>query len=278
MRDQDPLVRFKQWLGEYRTKVLEGLGASAPLEPASGAIRAVFYPSFHPEACVTIASSGVDGVVDLKAFESGVWRSGGTLPKVWQEQACIAADRFRYLCEQLGALEATALKRPPAQGLDGITLLGERALPSQEPLRFEAWSPRSPAEAHRFFSLIYGLARESLREPRAVSVLDYLHGYLDQGPSIFDMGGTPRLIRVVGRLTEREEDRLWDLFLALPADGELVVDLTGFEWMHRKLHALLGGLVAREGKTVFRAPRAHREFLRKIAIPDSMVEEVNPPE
>jgi hypothetical protein len=256
--------------------------------------RGVYQPSFHRDACITVRERGEQGQVELivasvreqvlqaigvkmgrphpvgKATEDAVEQRPETRsPDIQTFAGTVGPSDLEAFASEMAGLRRAELVDASSLGIDGMPVLGEIADGSGVQ-RFRAWSPTSHrhAEHHRFFAGLHRVASRCLVGVESQVVLEQLHGYLDLGLPLRDLGGTPRHVRLFGRLSHPADPDLVRFFDAAMNDDPLLMDLSNFEGMGTALHPLFRAFDSRPGLTVWCASKAARGHLKAIGIPD----------
>lgn len=269
----------------YEGLLLEAMGVG-PLGDAIGpgerAFRGLFQPSFHSDVGITVRVTPSGGDIELVVL-SPIARVGvlhaininmGVDPAVfesppppWSARAALDAARAERFAAAIDAIDRAALAEPPERGLDGMQLVGEIA-DGRGVARFKAWSPTPdtrPAH-HAFFAALHALAKETLSEERVRVLLEQLHGYLGLGLPVVDFGGSPRHVRIFGRLSYPANPKLVSIFEALATGEPLLMDLSNFENMGTGLYPLFLKLARRPGPTAWCASGHARKQLKESGI------------
>jgi hypothetical protein len=251
--------------------------------------RALYLPSFHPEALISIAV-GPDGTgeASLASFDRNLWYALGererrkpapgkpppAMPVRWEEFGALRRGQSGELLRAAAELEVAEGER--RLGLDGMRLVGE-IWPGKgaEPERFDAWSPAPGDRVHAYFAAIHRVATDVLWADRAVRRLEQLHGYLRLGLPVRDLGGKPKRIRIFGALSSRDEGALREFFGALRPEVPMIVDMSNFDGMGTALYPVFEDFMARPAPILWIASDRARAHLRDIGVADeSVVEDV----
>jgi len=267
----------------FAALVPRDLDASFP-----GAVfRALYLPSFHPEALITVAiAPDGTGEVSIASFDRNLWYALGerqrrgpasgkappSMPVRWEEFGGLRRGLSGELLRAAADLEVAGGER--RHGLDGMRLVGEiRPGAGAEPRRFDAWSPHPGDKLHTYFAALHRVATDVLWADRAVRRLEQLHGYLRLGLPVRDLGGKPRRIRIFGALSSRDEGALRELFGALRRDVPMIVDMGNFDGMGTALYPVFQDFMARPGPILWIASDRARGHLRDIGVVDSQIVE-----
>jgi hypothetical protein len=224
------------------THLAGALALLTPAPPAPGVTRylGLYAPSFHPVTLVAVdCPSGHAGEVRLASFATSLHATSG-LPTHWEDRAVVDEARAEALRRVLDPLALADTRTSPC--IDGIALLGALTAVDGTTSSFEARSPRPGTPPHTYFAALHALARELLKQEATQLRLEQLHGYLELGPPLVDLGGVPRHLRIFGHLTSRDEAALRDFFAAAPPDAPVLVDLRNFEGMGSALFPVLRSL------------------------------------
>jgi hypothetical protein len=264
----------------YEDLLLMAMGVER-LATAGQVFRGLFMPSFHRDVCLTVRVRPDGGEVEPVALDPlgrteimeliGVrfgserrpGRSREPTPPPWRTRAAISPERAARFAHEMSALDREALSASTSCGLDGIRLRGEIA-DAGPVFQFSAWSPApssSPAQ-HGFFAGLYRLAAELIEDACARLALENLHGYLDLGLPVVDLGGVPRRLRLFGRLSADDTAELKTLFQSLRGEEALIMDLGNFENMGAAFYPLFRELAGRPGPTTWCASApAHAQLV-----------------
>lgn len=273
----------------YEPLLLDAMGVTPlAVDAARGerAWRGLFMPSFHRDVCVTAVARGDAVSVDVVALDglarAAVMRAIGVRSATpdatpppsppWRRARVVEAGRVAGALAALASVDRVALLAPRALGLDGIALRGEIA-DAGGTLSFAAWSPTAAREGapHAFFAALHGIATASADDEAARVLFEQLHGYLDLGLPARDLGGSPRCVRLFGRLSAPASPALVAWVEALVTDEALVLDLGNFEGMGTALHPLFRALAARPGRTAWCASEPARIHLDALRVPRAAV-------
>lgn len=254
--------------------VFAALAPETPDDSFAGVVfRALYLPSFHPEALISVAlAPDGTGEASLSSFDRNLWyalgerqRRPAALPVRWEEFGALRRDQAGELLRAAADLDVEEKER--RIGLDGMRLVGEiRAGTGVEPRRFDAWSPAPGDALHTYFAALHRVAIDVLWADRAVRRLEQLHGYLRLGLPVRDLGGKPRRIRIFGALSSRDEGALREFFGALRRDVPMIVDMSNFDGMGTALYPVFQDFMARPAPIVWIASERARGHLRDIGV------------
>jgi hypothetical protein len=268
----------------YEGLLLRAMGVPPLAELAAGSARAfrgLFMPSFHRDLCITVLARADGGEVRIAilhpraratALEAIGVNLGGPvepdlarIPPARRFHAALDRGRTERFTRSIDALDREALAAPRGLGCDGIQLAGAIASVG-EVFELSAWSPRAGSDQHAFFATLHRLAVEFFEHEEVRLAMEHLHGYLDLGPPLVDLGGKPRRVRLFGMLGYPPPAELTALFESLASDEPLVMDMSNFENMGTLLYPLFRKLARRPGPTTWCVSASARRQLAAAGV------------
>jgi hypothetical protein len=248
--------------------------------------RALYLPSFHPEALITVAiTPDGAGEVSIASFDRSLWYTLGdrrqpapgkappSMPVRWEECGALQRGQSGELLRAAADLEGVE-DEERRFGIDGMRLVGEiRAGAGVSSRRFHAWSPDPGDKLHAYFATIHRVATDALWADRAVCRLEQLHGYLRIGLPVRDLGGKPRRLRIFGALSSHDEGALRELFGVLRRDVPMIVDMSNFDGMGSLLYPVFRDFMERPGPILWLASDRARQQLRYIGVVEEHIVE-----
>ena len=226
--------------------------------------RVVLCPSFHPLALIS-ARLGAAPSLRLAA-RVAPW-SPDDPPVLVEAAAPLSAAQADRLRDELEACVPDLDAPDDRRGVDGITIAFEVGRGDAAPRRVVAWSPEPGQSRHRHVLALHRLAGEVLVDPEARQVLDQLHGYLDAGLPVRDLGGAPRELQIFGRLSSSQQGALAAFLGHVDPAQAVLVDMRNFEGMGTLLHPLFRRFSRRPGPLVWVVSPAARHHLHDARVP-----------
>jgi hypothetical protein len=243
----------------------------------------MYQPSFHRDVCVTVRDFGDVGEVELVVADvhargrvmHAIGVKGGIPPEECpvptapeKHRALLAPDDLAAFRSAMATLDVGALVDRADLAIDGMTVRGEWS-DARGAGTFRAWSPhpkRCPVHSS-FVMAIHALATRHLPDDSVQRALEQLLGYLGDDLPLRDLGGSPRHVRLFGRLSFPAHGDLVAFFRSAADDAPLVMDLRDFESMGTALYPLFRTFDRRPGPTAWCASPHARVQLRAAGIP-----------
>jgi len=213
-------------------------------------LELVFRPSFSPEVVIRLCSDGETSRLQLASLGTNIWvrrfnpppwlrpksrrvvlRGPGAIeqeptvaPEVPHAETVDASG-----CHPLIELGLRLPRPAPSAGIDGmkVTLI---ARDQSGEITRELWSPRPEDPAFELLMRVHGVASMHLSDPESRRRLDELHQAIGLGFPMDDLGGTPRVVRLWGRLSVADDGPLRAILTELSASGGVLdlSEVTGF--------------------------------------------------
>ncbi len=234
--------------GDYQPDYVASLmpGPPGSWETSDTSLELVFCPSFSPEVVVRLWEGQATSRAQLVSLGVSIWVRRFN-PPPWlrakrravhapglatREEPPVPPERPHAECVAVASIGplvdlALGLAKPAStQGIDGMTIRVTARRGTRTEVR-ELWSPGPDTnpEAFELLQRAHSLASEGLHEPQSRRRLEELHCALGLGLPMEDLGGTPRVVRLWGRLSVHEEPALRALVMEL-ADTGGVLDLS----------------------------------------------------
>lgn len=273
-----------------RFDVLGALLACADPPAAGGERHQVLYsPAFHRGGLLEVELRPDGAAICLRIFTGCLWEAlagngdvrRARTPEELAELVALALPPATEHRAALGPEQAEALGRELARDLVGLGVFDDRcgrdgigldvavSVAGAPTRRYEAWSPTRDLPAHAYFATLHRVVTPVLDEP-ARAVLEQAHGYLDLGPPVRDDGGSPRRLRIFGRLAD-EDRRALVALLAVDEDEPVVVDMRNLEVIGAGFYPIFKRFAERRGLTMWVVSQPARRQLREAGVADRHV-------
>ncbi len=229
---------------------------------AAWSCRVLFEPAFHNELSVTFQSdeagqgASAHFGVSLGSLWTHVWdierglKEGiepGPPPPIYRGRGALDGER---LAELRAAWRASLYDEPSeGNGRDGMRVSWWVGFEGQEVGSGSVRAGEEPEGGvlRLFLQALWRAAAWATEDPIVAERLEQLHGYLFDPLPWVDLGGTPRRVRLFGRVTSRDAAALDRAMAAIPAGEAVLVDLRTLDEVGEALCRCLVAFGARRG-------------------------------
>lgn len=239
-----------------------------------------FFPSFHPEALLSITRRPDSTVIELLSFTASVWHYEQyqwhkekwpeshpipDAPDLYGESVSLTEAKSHTFWNTLLNVDLGTITATENPGLDGMSV-SVTYRESDSTHSFKTWSPKPTSREGQCIGLVYEFAFDNLSNPESIIVLEQLHTYLHRGLPARVISGDPICIRLFGLMSISDSDELRNLFDSYQNELPLLVDMSNFDGMGTMLVPLFQNFDKRPGKIAWYAPNNTAEYLRSADI------------
>jgi hypothetical protein len=280
-------------LKTYHKKVRQALSLQALQESAKLAdrvYRVLYFPSFHPECCLTEELHGTTGQVSLATMQTNLWYYAAhrttmdrersfpvqrrpAEPSYWKETAALDDLQSLSFRSSMDALAPHGIQDLHRSYFDGIRFEGEFWEAPDRYNIFCAGNPGHDSAQYHFAKAVYELAATALRDERSVRILEHIHMYLGLGLPAKDLGGDPHRVRLFGSIGPDDETELALFLDGLSSSEPLLLDLSNCDGMGTLIYPTFARFLdLRKGTpTVWWATDQIRPHLEALGVPPSNI-------
>lgn len=187
-----------------------------------------FSPSFHRQCSIQIEGELTGG---LATFEA---RATGLLPQITLSLAVDAAG-MEALHGCCSSMLVAWDPRWSQSGLDGISIEGIFDSSEAYPQAFSLWSPKRSSHGHAMIAAALDCLSVEDCTGVAGELLEIVRDYFDLQPPVTVINQLPLRLRFSPSVNAKDTDEIERSLLELPDDVDLIVDVSGMEYLPHAL-------------------------------------------
>lgn len=233
-------------------------------------LRLGFAPSFYRGGSIRVEGD----VTGMATFEAG---PTGFLPGL---AVALAVDTGGMAAIRAACLAMLAGwdERWSQSGCDGMNIGGTFASPDVPPWHFSLWSPGRDSAAHAMLRAVLDCFPPERCGGAAEEQLESIRSHLGLQPPVTFFDQVPLRLRLARWAHRDDANEIATRVRALPDDGDLLVDLSGLEGLHRVLTQILPTDLLLKRRVHWRVRSNAVDMLIEYGIDPSTIHPIERPE